>query len=185
MITTRAEIKTLLKITGNTQDDLIDLLLPIIQDDILSFLKNKFILKDVEVWKGGISFSGNTITDASGTFLTEGFVTGNVVIQDSKLNDGFYTVTNVTAGVLTVSEDLTTETAGNVIKINQIKYPQGLKLVFANMIGFTMNVKHGVKSESISRYSVSYANDVQSLINGYPDTITRPLVKWRKIYNDY
>jgi hypothetical protein len=185
MITTRAEIKTLLKISTTTYDDIIDLLLPIIQDDIMSFLKNKFILSDIEVWKGGISFSGNTITDASSTFLTEGFVAGNIVVQDSKLNNGFYTVTNVTANTLTVSEDLTTESAENVIKINQIKYPQGLKLIFANMIGFTLNVKHGVKSESISRYSVSYANDVQSLINGYPDTITRPLLKWRKIYNDY
>lgn len=185
MITTRAEIKTLLRLSDTTYDTLIDTLIPIIQDDIMTFLKNKFIVRDIEIWRSSISFSGNSISDSSSGFSSAGFVAGDIVVQDSKLNNGFYTVTNVTAGTLTVSETLTTESADNVIKINQIKYPKGLALIFANMIGFTMNNKHGVKSESISRYSVSYANDVQSLINGYPDTVTRPLLKWRRVYNDY
>lgn len=185
MITTRTNVKTLLKIDSTTYDDLIDSLLPMIQDDILSFLKNKFILKDVEIWTNTISFTGNTILDSASGFVTAGFVAGNIVVQDSKKNDGFYTLTTVAAGILTISETLLTETADNNIKINQVKYPKGLELIFANMIGFALNNKHGVKSESISRYSVTYANDTQSLINGYPDTITRPLLKWRKIYNDY
>lgn len=184
MITTRANVKTILKLSDTTQDSLIDSLLPMIQDDILTFLKNKF---KTEILISGktISFAGKSIFDSDLGFVTAGFVPGNIVVQDSKINDGFYTLEAVTAGTLTVSESLTTESAANDIRITQINYPKGLELVAANMIGYVMNNKHGVKSESISRYSVSYANDVSSLVNGYPDTITRPFLKWRKIYNDY
>lgn len=185
MITTRANIKTLLQISDTTYDDLIDLELPIIQDDILTFLKNKFKAADISILADTISFTGNTILDSGNGFVTAGFIAGDIVVQDSKLNDGFYTLTNVAAGILTVSESLKTEAADNVIRITQVLYPKGLELIAANMLKHNMSAKHGIKSESISRYSVSYANDVSSLINGYPDQITRPLLKWRKIYNDY
>lgn len=185
MIATITEIKTLLQITDTDSDALITELIPLIQEDILVFLKNKFIIRDIEYKSKYISFSGNTITDSQSSFVTSGFVDGNIVIQDSKLNNGFYTVTNVTAGALTVSEDLIIESAENDIKINQVMFPKALKMVMSNMIGFSLAVKHGVKSESISRYSVTYANDGQNLINGYPDTIVKSLTKWRLPYNDY
>ena len=184
MITTRANVKTLLKLSDTTNDTLIDTLLPMVQDDVLSFLKNKF-KTEIVISAKTISFLGNSILDSGSGFITAGFVPGNIVIQDSKLNDGFYTLSAALAGTLTVSETLTTESAANDIRITQVRYPLALEMIVANMIGFAMSNKHGVKSESISRYSVSYANDVSSLINGYPDTITRPLLKWRKIYNDY
>ncbi len=184
MIATLTEIKELLKITTTTNDTMINALIPIIQDDILSFLRNKF-LTEIEIQENTISFTGNSILDSDSGFIDAGFVVGNIVVQDSKLNNNFYTVTNVTAGTLTVSELLYTETAENTIKINQVMFPSSLKLIMANMIGFTMNNKHGVKSETFSRYSVNYGSDIQSLINGYPDTVTRPLLKYRKVYNDY
>jgi hypothetical protein len=183
MITTRNAIKTLLRISNTTNDTLIDTLIPIIQDDILTFLRNKF---RTEIYQESnyISFSGNTILDSASKFVTTGYVAGNIVVEGSKLNDGFYTVTNVAAGILTISETLTTEAADNSVRVTQIIYPKTLELVAANMVGYIINAKYGVKSESFSRYSVTYQNDGQSLINGYPDGITRPLLKWRKPYND-
>jgi hypothetical protein len=184
LITTLDTVKTLLKLSNTTNDALIETLIPIIQDDILSFLKNKF-LTEIEIQKNTISFVGNTIIDSGNGFLDACFLVGDIVVQGSKMNDGFYTVIEATAGTLTLSEVLMTETADNTIKINQVRFPPALSLVVANMIGYAINNKHGVKSETFSRYSVAYSNDTQSLINGYPDSITRPLLKWRKIYNDY
>lgn len=55
-----------------------------------------------------------TIKRASGSFVTDGFVETNkvLVVSTSGLNDGVYTVTIVAALSLTVTEALTTETAG-------------------------------------------------------------------------
>ena len=44
-IATRSEIKTLLQISGTAKDDLIDALIPIIQDDICIIQEITFILQ--------------------------------------------------------------------------------------------------------------------------------------------
>ena len=55
----------------------------------------------------------STITRASGSFVTDGFVTGRtIVVTQSTRNNGTYTLTNVTALVLTVAEALVDETVG-------------------------------------------------------------------------
>ncbi len=108
-----------------------------------------------------------------------------LLLSKSLQNKRIASTTSLTAGILTVTEDLLTESAENIVKINQVQYPKGIELVFANMLGFILSNKHGVKSESIARYSVSYNNDAQNLLNGYPDSVIKPLTKWRKVYNDY
>jgi hypothetical protein len=62
-----------------------------------------------------ISFDspGKTITRATGSFLTDGFVVGNVINTDSGTNPGPFTITDVTALVITVSEAVTTEAAAS------------------------------------------------------------------------
>lgn len=57
--------------------------------------------------------AAKTITRASGSFVTNGFVTGrSITVTKSTRNNGTYTLTNVTATVLTVAEDLVNETVG-------------------------------------------------------------------------
>lgn len=52
-----------------------------------------------------------TITRASGSFVTDGFVTGRTItVTNSSRNNGTYTLTNVTSTVLTVAEALVDET---------------------------------------------------------------------------
>jgi len=57
-----------------------------------------------------ISFDGptKTITRSTGSFLTDGFIIGNIINTDSGSNPGPFTITNVTALVITVSEAVTT-----------------------------------------------------------------------------
>ena len=62
-----------------------------------------------------ISFDGpgKTITRSTGSFLTDGFVVGNKINTDSSTNPGPFTITNVTALVITVSEAVTTQAASS------------------------------------------------------------------------
>jgi len=68
-----------------------------------------------------ISFSattGNHILDSGSGFVTAGFEVGDkVIVSGSANNDGVYTVTAVAAGDLTVTETVTTETAGASITV--------------------------------------------------------------------
>lgn len=54
--------------------------------------------------------SGGTVTASSGSFITDGYKAGMVLTVASSLsNDGTYTITAVTATVITVSESITDE----------------------------------------------------------------------------
>ncbi len=62
-----------------------------------------------------ISFDGPTkkITRTTGSFLTDGFVIGNIINTDSGANPGPFTIANVTALEITVSEPVTTQAASS------------------------------------------------------------------------
>jgi len=184
-IATKTQIKTLLKISNTTYDDLIDELIPIVQDDLITYLKNYFKNTEIQYSNSTISFSSNTISDSNLSFVDEEFIVGDYIIQRSKFNNTFVTVTNVEEGALTVSEDLITETAGNNVKLTFVQFPKGLVRIFANMIGWSISYKTGVKNETFSRYSITYGEDTQNRINGYPDSITKGLVKYKKCAGDY
>ena len=72
----------------------------------------------------GIAFvnSNSTITDSGNGFVTAGFRVGQtIVVSGTSNNDGSYTLTAVAAGVLTVSESLTDESAGSSFSIEAEK----------------------------------------------------------------
>ena len=48
------------------------------------------------------------------------------------------------------------------------EYPPGYERIAINLIGYELARKHGIKSESLSRYSVTYDDD-------YPPTLTKGL----------
>jgi hypothetical protein len=77
----------------------------------------------------------NTITRASGSFVTDGFVTGRTItVTKSTRNDGTYTLTNVAALVLTVSESLVDETTGTSLVTSEAASTKGV-LVFSHREG--------------------------------------------------
>lgn len=71
--------------------------------------------------------ASNTITRASGSFVTDGFVTGRqLTVSKSNKNNGTYTITNVTATVITVSETLTAESTGTSKLDSNSTLPDGV-----------------------------------------------------------
>jgi hypothetical protein len=67
----------------------------------------------------------DTIIDSNNGFILAGFAVGDIIsVFNSKLNDGIYTIDNVTAGTITLSssDSLTTEAAGLDITIESSEW---------------------------------------------------------------
>src|SRR5262249_55481940 len=64
--------------------------------------------------------AGNTITRATGSWLDEGFASGQVItVRGTAANDGTYTITAATAGTLTVTgRALGNETAQDGVEVS-------------------------------------------------------------------
>lgn len=170
MIATAAEIKTLLQITAVTWDTLIAALIPIVTDDVFNITNNPFYDGNVWAESDGLTFAsaGGTITTDDATdfdylHLASG---DDILVEGSLRNDGFYPVTSKVDGVITITSPFTLsdETPPTddpqVITIYKIRFPKGLKIAFARMVGFHIQnneeMMQGIKSESIGRHSVTY-----------------------------
>lgn len=182
MIISLSNLKTLLKITTSDYDSLINLEIPIVQEAILNYTKNKF-KTDIYKRLNTISFSSTSILDSSNSLgdLHE----GDYCIEGSNYNDGFVTVNLVGDGVLNTIEPLEAEAATSYIAITRVKFPKDIGLICAKMIDYNLRTKHGVKSEAFSRYSVTYDSDGSSFISGYPDSLISGLSKYKKVYNEW
>jgi len=64
----------------------------------------------------GLTFDGTaeTVTRGSGSFITDGYVTGmTLIVSGTSLNDGRFAISGVTASTITVSGDFEDETTGS------------------------------------------------------------------------
>ena len=107
MIATVDEIKDLLQITVTTFDDLISMLIPILTDEIVEYCNNDFVVyNDFETEE---YFESETISfqklqakilDSASLFddlnVIEG---GNIKIEGSYYNDGYFTVKTKSASI--------------------------------------------------------------------------------------
>lgn len=181
MIATRAEIKTLLGISSTNYDSRIDGLRQIVQDDLVQICNNEFFLRQVYVKGADISLTtttgaGDKIKHGSAEFLEtvdDGkFVASrDVVLHGSRMNDGHYELSAVSSGVLTLatSGGVVAESTGEVMTVAQVRWPEGLKPYYSQMIWHKIDKAKGgmAKSESIDDYSITYEEGA----HGYPQSI--------------
>lgn len=196
MIATKDELKTLLSITSATQEELLDQLIPIVEDDIREYCNNAFHDRGVYISSAEISFTHNagsadTINLNIGAneagFVDAQFKAGQTVhVQGSYNNDGFFEVETVSSTAMTLYTPsyrpyfnvLVTEDEDVNILIHKVKYPMALKNVEAQMINYKLsNRDYGVQAETVSRYSVTYNNS--DMVNGYPKALMTGLNRWR------
>lgn len=173
---TTAQVKTILGISASTYDTQITALIPYVQADVIQIC-NPGYTKDEYIYVNGITFAftntdPDTITDSDSGFVDAGFEAGHdIVVEGSQSNDGQYGVATAAAGVLTLdtSDVLTTEAAGEYVTVTRIKWEKSNLLYVAQMIWY--RIKHAkdfsITSESLSRYSVTYAD----VVAGYPKSI--------------
>ena len=201
MISTVAEIKSILGITATTYDTQMGVLLPMVQEDICDYLNNYF--NDPIVYRDGntaIEFvRGNTdtgttqadyITDTEALFKTMGFTTDrqfDILIEGGGLdNAGIHHVVSMTTAGGTITLDSTGvlndvdmdgmyNNAGGC-KISLVVWPKAIKVYVAQMIWWLIKRSKStdVQSERIDDYSVSYVNG-----HAYPKSIISGLSKYR------
>lgn len=182
-VLTSANCKTLLQITGSGYDTVIAALIPVVQDDIVQYCKNRFLNGRVYVSGSGIAFTNSdpdTITDSDSQFVTAHFTDGmDIYVENSYNNDGIYEVDTVAAGTLTLAsgESLTAEDTGErIITIIKVKFPDALQMTASKMVYWNMKKQgiRGLKSFSLGDYSESYDAD-----GGYPKGLLAELNRYR------
>jgi len=186
-IITTNEVKTLLQITATATDSLIDTLIPVVTSDVHEYTNNYFQNYKTKIESGTFVFDASLKTLTSDYDFAEdyGYATGqDVIISGSLKNNGIHTISSVSDNVITfVATSISTiadEDSNARTTIVKMEYPEALKLVVARMINYYLQEnKDNVKSESISRYSVTYAND--SMVNGYPKSIISGLNRWKRV----
>jgi len=194
MIASKVEIKALLEMTTTTKDDLIDRLIPIIEDDIRQYCNNAFNNPNVYMQSGDISFTHNSTSadtiafDGSGDgFADSQFKAGQTIqVQGSYNNDGFFEIESLTSVLLTLYsttsrphfETLVTEDESVLIRLASVKYPQALKNIVSQMVNYKLTTyDYSVSGETVSRYSVTYNNS--NIKNGYPSALMVGLNRWK------
>ena len=195
MIASKTEIKALLEMTSTSQDDLINRLIPVIESDIREYCNNGFRDENVYMQSSDISFTRNstsadTITyDGTGKgFVDMNFKAGQTIqVQGSYNNDGHHEVESVSSTTLTMYtttsrpyfQEMVTEDEALYIVINKVKYPDALKFVVSQMTNYKLsNHDYSIKSETVSRYSVTY--NTLDMGSGYPKEVMAGLNRWRR-----
>ena len=170
MIINVADLKTRID-CGTATDEQITARLESIEAVIRKYTNNNFQVR-------GIRFSGessgmNVYGDPQ--YLAIG---DTVQISGSEVNDGLYEVTDVGADYVQLDKFLLTTSYNLVTKV---KYPADVIDCAVDLYKWKQNMgdKVGIKSETISRHSVTY-EDSSSLYMGYPIGILNGLMMYKK-----
>lgn len=158
--------------TGDTPDDLIAAKLKAIEAIIRAYTNNNFQQR-------GIRFIGQS-KDGRVYGNTLHFNVGDTVqISSSQgINDGLYQITILDDTYIELDEELSDIEENMVTKIS---YPADVVQCAVNLYEWNQNMgeKVGIKSETISRHSVTY-EDSATLFMGYPTGILNGLILHKK-----
>lgn len=97
---------------------------------------------------------------------------GDTIEISGSPNKGLYTIISIDGGRMAVDKSLY-EAAANLI--TKVVYPEDVQEGVLNMLqwDFTMRSKVGIKTETLSRHSVTYYDmDAQNSLDGYPSSLT-------------
>ena len=156
---------------GNATDAQITTKLKAIEAVIRKYTQNNFQQR-------GIRFTGQS-TGKKVYGEPRYFNIGDTVqISNSLVNDGLYQITDVGADYIQVDKTLFD---ADVNLVTKISYPEDVIQCAVDMYRWKQNMgdKVGIKSETISRHSVTY-EDSATLFMGYPIGILNGLVLYKK-----
>ncbi|MCX4341328.1 MAG: hypothetical protein OSJ72_17000 [Lachnospiraceae bacterium] len=106
---------------------------------------------------------------------------GDTVEISDSVNRGLYVIVSTEAGRMNVDKRLHDSASNTVTKV---VYPEDVQEGVLNMLqwDFTMRGKVGIKTESLSRHSVTYYDmDDQNSLNGYPASLIGFLEPYRQM----
>lgn len=106
---------------------------------------------------------------------------GDTVEISGSVNKGLYTIVSTEEKFIKVDKVLYDAQSNTVTKV---VYPEDVQEGVLNMLqwDFTMRSKVGVKSETLSRHSVTYYDmDAQNSLNGYPESLISFIEPYRQM----
>lgn len=172
MIISVEKAKELVSFNGWT-DEKIKMKLLAVEQTIRAYTNNNFQARGYRV-RADI---------AAGVFMSESlipFVVGDTVqVSESRYNDGLFTVTEDGDTTFMVEEDTRDE---DDVLVTKIVYPADVVNCCVELLEWSVNYggKVGIKSETLSRHSVSY-EDSATLFMGYPIGILNGLKLHKKV----
>lgn len=183
MILSLANLKVLLKITGNDDDAFLKMTMPIIEESICRYCKDDFISNDFDLHTSSDFVFSEVDNSISLINIGDELIAGDTIrIYNSHRNDRALLVKTVSIDKLIIDDDYNfvyPEQENQVIVMSRINYPDDLKLPFIQMMNYVMkNYNVGIKSEKIDDYSISY----DELIDGYPKSIMAGLQHHRNLF---
>lgn len=163
------------KIDANIEQDDLDAF----EQAVRALTSNNFQVKQI---RHKIDFINNKTITIDSTI--EGVRPDDTIeVNYSKFNDGLYVIDSLNGSELTVDVELFTETPKQAI-LTLVRYPADIKRGIKKLIEYDKKMagKIGVKSETISRMSITYF-DVNAADNtdGYPKSLLSFLDKYKKM----
>lgn len=128
-----------------------------------------------------VEFGTAIVSDGITGVFAESYIAGQYVyLKGSRVNDGVYKVLSATTGKITLDATLTAENTGDVLYVIGCAVPKAFTDLVTEITAWnTANTgKDGVTSETVSRYSVSYANG-----GGWSEVFRTKLNAYRCIYD--
>ena len=170
MIITVNDLKNQINV-GNATDEQITIKLDAIEAVIRAYTNNNFQMRDVRF----VGHADGMCVYGHPQFFTVG---DTVQISQSGINDGLYMVTAVAEDHLELDKALM-ECPINLV--TKIKYPADVIQCAVDLYAWKQakGEKVGIKSETISRHSVTY-EDSGTLFMGYPTGILNGLKLHKK-----
>jgi hypothetical protein len=172
MIISLENAKTLVDFKSWT-DERVSMKLKAIEETVRKYTNNNFQNRNI---RGICSVDEQSMIYG----IVPGLRAGDTIqISESKYNAGLYVVDAVSDTQIFVDRELTPED-GNFL-VTKIEYPENVVECVINLLewSITHGAKVGIKSETLSRHSVTY-EDSGTLYDGYPIGILNGLKLYKK-----
>lgn len=172
MIISVEKAKELVSFPESWTDEKIRMKLLAVEQTIRAYTNNNFQDRDYR----------RTADIVGGLFIVEALTPFNigdtVQISETALNKGLFTVASADDSTFTVEE--TTKDEENVL-VTKVSYPADVISCCVDLMEWAVNFagKVGIKSETISRHSVTY-EDSATMFMGYPSSLLGCLKQYRK-----
>ena len=156
----------------NWTDEKIEMKLKAVEQTIRAYTNNNFQNRGIRV----------QADIAAGVFMSESlipFSEGDTVqVSESRFNSGLFTVSTIGDENFTVAENTRDE---DDVLVTKVEYPADVVNCCVDLMEWAVNFagKVGIKSETLSRHSVTY-EDSATMFMGYPASLLGCLKPYRK-----
>jgi hypothetical protein len=172
MIISVEQAKALIDL-ADWKDEKIEMKLKAVEQTIRAYTNNNFQVRGYRV-QASIT-KGALVSESPIPFAID----DTVQISESLYNSGIFTISDIYGTTFTVSEDIKDEGA---VLVTKVEYPADVIDCCVNLLEWSKNYggKVGIKSETLSRHSVTY-EDSATLFMGFPIGILNGLKLYKKV----